>query len=507
MPTTIAELMKGASGSGLAIAGTRRRGLTYGALRSLIGRTHRQLAALRIRSGDALAVSLPNGPETAALFLALASYCRVAPLNPNYTSHEIAFSLRDVNARAIITSVDAAAAIAAAKESRVARIWLRPAPGLTPGAYELEAVDGPIGDSSDPPPRGPDDIALLLHTSGTTARPKLVPLTQRNLCLSARGVAGVLHLTPADGCLLIMPLFHIHGLVAGLLASISAGAAVYCAPGFKATSFFGWLDDSRATWYTAVPTMHQTILARARQNGDVLARHCLRLIRSCSSPLYPAVWEQLESVFGVPLVNAYGMTEAAHQIASVRLPGGLHFRATVGSSAGPEIAILNSTGGLALPGQPGEVVLRGEQLMPGYLQPPGANEAAFTNGWFRTGDEGYLQADGTLTLIGRLKEMINSGGEKISPYEVEEALLSHPSVAQAVAFAAPHRLLGEIVAAAVVVNEGCRPAERDLLAASALRLARHKIPRRIIFLDEIPRGPTGKLQRIGLAARLGILGE
>jgi acyl-CoA synthetase (AMP-forming)/AMP-acid ligase II len=352
-----------------------------------------------------------------------------------------------------------------------------------------------------PPAPGPDDIALLLHTSGTTARPKLVPLTQRNLTLSARGVADSLGLSPADACLSIMPIFHVHGLVAGLLASLAAGATVCLAPGFKATAFFSWLDSSQATWYTAVPTMHQAILARARHNRDALDRHKLRFIRSCSSTLYSSVWEELRSVFGVPVLNAYGMTEAAHQISSVRLPGSSC--ATVGLGSGPEIRIMDVEGKLLPPGHVGEVVLRGEQIMSGYLRPEGVNESAFRNGWFRTGDEGLQNSDGSLCLTGRLKEMINRGGEKVSPYEVEETLLLHPAVAQAIAFAWPDAMWGETVAAAVVIQEGCRVQKRDLLRLAGQHLARHKLPQRLFFVAEIPRGATGKLQRIGMAERLG----
>jgi acyl-CoA synthetase (AMP-forming)/AMP-acid ligase II len=501
---TILKLLTLADPDGLAIADEHRDGLTYRMLRDLMGDTHRFLTEIGIAPCDTLAISLRNGPETAALFLSLASYCRVAPLNPNYTSSEVEFALRDLNAVALVSTTRDSGAVEAARQLGIGLIWLDPAGNLCPGEYELETdfhKTGPASESSRP---SPDDIALLLHTSGTTARPKLVPLTHRNLCLSARSVASVLQLTAQDRCLSVMPLFHIHGLVGGLLASISAGAGVCCPQGFQATSFFGWLDSSQATWYTAVPTMHQAILARARHNSDVLARHKLRLIRSSSSPLYPAIWEQLEATFGVPVLNAYGMTEAAHQIASVPLPGGSKFRTTVGSAAGPQAAIMDDAGRLLPAGQIGEVVLRGEQIMSGYLQPEEANHSAFSSGWFRTGDEGFLDSDGVLTLTGRIKEMINSGGEKISPYEVEEALLLHPATAQAVAFAIPHPLLGEAVAAAVVLREDCTASERELLQAAGQRLARHKVPRRLFLLDAIPQGATGKLQRIGLAARLGV---
>ncbi len=500
---TLSNLLAFGEDACLAITDVHGSGLTYAALRSQMQQTHRVLSRIGLRRDDTVATSLRNGPETAALFLALASYCRVAPLNPSYTVPEIVFALGDLEARAFIFTEDAREAANAAGQSGVQRIFLKR--GHTPGAYELTTERGRIATfaASSPPPR-PDDIALLLHTSGTTARPKLVPITHRSITLSARGVARVLELTQEDRCLAVMPLFHIHGLVGGLLASISAGATVCCAPGFQALSFFHWLDDSRATWYSAVPTIHQTILARMKYNQDVLRRHQLRLIRSSSAPLFPAVWKQLESAFGARVLNAYGMTEAAHQISSVPLRGDSRFHGTVGAATGPEVGIIDSNGTLLSSGVTGEVVLRGEQVMRGYLKPPEANKTVFTNGWFRTGDEGFLDSKGALTLTGRLKEMINSGGEKVSPYEVEEALLLHPAVSEAVAFAAPHALLGEEVAAAVVVHTGAQVSERDLLRSVRGRLARCKIPRQLLFLDEIPRGATGKLQRIGLAARLGL---
>ena len=488
--------------SGLAITGINGTGVTYSELNAQILRTHHFLRIAGIRPADTIALSLRNGPETAALIVALLLYCSVAPLNPGYTAREVEFVLHDVKARAIILREEEQEHSSIARQSGALTILLAHADQEQPGSYMLHVKDRPATTALDAqPPPAPDSIALLLHTSGTTARPKLVPLTHRNLTLSARGVANVLELSAGDRCLSIMPLFHIHGLVAGLLASLVAGATVCCAPGFQATSFFGWLDSSRATWYTAVPTMHQTILSRARHNPETLARHRLRLIRSSSSPLYSAVWHQLERVFDVPVLNAYGMTEAAHQITSVRLPGGPKFQATVGCTTGLETAIMDSAGKLLCAGEIGEVVLRGEQITPGYLAPPGANQTAFHNGWFRTGDEGMLDAQGLLTLTGRLKEMINSGGEKISPYEVEEALLRHPGISQAVAFAQPHDLLGEQVAAAVVVRDGFTVPERELLQLAGQHLAKAKMPRQLLFVAEIPPGATGKLQRIGLAAR------
>ena len=258
-----------------------------------------------------------------------------------------------------------------------------------------------------------------------------------------------------------MPLFHIHGLIAGLAAPLSRGGAVFCTPGFNALKFFAEMEAARPTWYTAVPTMHQAILTRAGRNSDIIARHPLRFVRSSSASLPPKVIGELEAAFHAPVIEAYGMTEAAHQMAcnplnGVRKPG------SVGLAAGPEIAVMDEAGGLLGRGEIGEVVIRGDNVTLGYDNHPKANAEAFVNGWFRTGDQGVIDAEGYLTLTGRLKEIINRGGEKISPREVDEALMDHPAVLQAVTFAIPHPMLGEDVAAAVVLREGASATEQDL---------------------------------------------
>jgi acyl-CoA synthetase (AMP-forming)/AMP-acid ligase II len=346
----------------------------------------------------------------------------------------------------------------------------------------------------------------VLHTSGTTARPKIVPLRQANVAASARNVASTLALTPEDACLNIMPLFHIHGLIAAVLSSLSVGASVVCTPGFNAFKFFGWYDEANPSWYTAVPTMHQAILGMVarRPAGSTMGR--LRFIRSSSASLPPQVMTEMEQVFGVPVIEAYGMTEASHQMASNPLPPHPRFAGSVGIAAGPEIAIMDEGGTILAPDDIGEVVIRGRNVTAGYENNPEANAKSFTNGWFRTGDQGFLDKDGYLRLTGRLKELINRGGEKVSPLEVDTALMDHPAVTQVVTFAMPHDKLGEEVAAAVVLNEGATLTEQELRDFAAARLAQFKVPRRVVFLAEIPKGATGKLQRIGLAAKLGLAG-
>jgi acyl-CoA synthetase (AMP-forming)/AMP-acid ligase II len=301
-----------------------------------------------------------------------------------------------------------------------------------------------------------------------------------------------------------MPLFHIHGLIAAVLSSLAAGGAVCCTPGFNAFRFFAILDTERPTWLTAVPTMHQSLLGLAGRNRDVIARGRLRLIRSSSASLPPQVMAELESVFGAPVIESYGMTEAAHQMASNPLPPRPRFPGSVGVAAGPDIAIMDAGGALLPSGEIGEVVIRGDNVTAGYEANPAANAAAFVGGWFRTGDQGVLDGDGYLRLTGRLKEIINRGGEKISPLEVDIALMDHPAIAQAITFAAPHPMFGEEVAVAVVLREGAALDEEGLRRFAATRLAAYKAPSRVVFVDEIPKGATGKPQRIGLAEKLGL---
>jgi acyl-CoA synthetase (AMP-forming)/AMP-acid ligase II len=347
-------------------------------------------------------------------------------------------------------------------------------------------------------------VALVLHTSGTTSRPKIVPLTQRNVCASAMNVAQSIALARADRCLNIMPLFHIHGLIAAVLASAQAGASVHCTSGFDALQFFRWLEEVRPTWYTGVPTMHQAILGRATRNEAIIRSARLRLVRSSSASLPPQVMAELEKTFGAPVIEAYGMTEAAHQMASNPLPPRPRKPGSVGLPAGPDVAVMDEAGKLLPADAIGEIVIRGANVTPGYKNNAQANAAAFTNGWFRTGDQGVMDADGYFRLTGRLKEIINRGGEKISPREVDEVLLDHPAVAQVVTFAVPHAKLGEEVAACIVLADGAAADEKSIRAFAAERLADFKVPRTVVFVAEIPKGATGKLQRIGLAEKLGL---
>jgi acyl-CoA synthetase (AMP-forming)/AMP-acid ligase II/acyl carrier protein len=456
-----------------------------------------------IERQDRVALVLPNGPEMAVAFLGASCAAATAPLNPAYGAEEYAFYLSDLGAKALVVDprLDSPApSVARALNIRI--LELVPDSTARAGTFGLSGVPFSLPAVHEVPT--PGDVALLLHTSGTTARPKIVPLTHANLCSSAAHVAAALQLTDRDRCLNVMPLFHVHGLVAALLSSLAVGGSVICTPGFYVTSFFPWMDRTEPTWYTAVPTMHQSIAARAGAHREVIVRRPLRFIRSSSSPLAPAVMAELEKLFGAPVIEAYGMTEAAHQIASNPLPPEVRKPGSVGLPAGPECAVMDESGTLLHAGDTGEVVIRGPNVTEGYEGNAEANTRAFAGGWFRTGDLGRMDADGYLYITSRLKEIIDRGGEKIAPREIEEVLLSHPAVAEAVVFAVPDARLREDVGAAVVLRPGQSADEAALRAFAAGRLAHFKVPRIVRVLAELPKGPTGKVQRIGLAERIGI---
>ena len=500
---TIQDMLARPARTGVAIGAPERAALTFGALESFVAKTVETLNRAGIGRNDRVGIVLPNGPEMAAAFIAVAAGATAAPLNPAYRADEFEFYLSDLNAKALIVQAGIASpAIDVAKKLGVTLIPLSPRMNGAAGLFDLETRPG--GPAAERGAAGADDVALVLHTSGTTSQPKIVPLSQRNVMASARNISTWIRLTPEDRCLNIMPLFHIHGLIAAVLSSLYGGASVACTPGFNALKFFAWMAEVRPSWYTAVPTMHQTILARAGRNDDVIKRVPLKLIRSSSSSLPAPVMGELEAAFNAPVIESYGMTEASHQMTSNPLPPRARRAGCVGIAAGPEVAIMDDAGHLLKPGETGEIVIRGENVTRGYENNPKANETAFTKGWFRTGDQGVMDAEGYLTLTGRLKEIINRGGEKISPREVDDILMTHPSIAQAVAFAVPHDKLGEDVAAAIVLREGASATDREIREFAAKHLADFKVPRQILILDEIPKGATGKLQRIGLAEKLGL---
>lgn len=478
------------------------RVLTYRRLREQIAYVVRSLNSVGIGRNDRVVLILQNGADMAVAFLATAAGATSVPLSPDYTESELKLYLADLDVRALIIdsgSASPARTVAAAREIPVIELLSAP----EAGAFSLDL--GNICSVRQPTCGYAEaaDIALILHTSGTTSRPKIVPLSHNNICVSAQYVAAVLQLTERDRCLNVMPLFHAHGLIAAVLSSLVTGGSVVCTSGFTLSKFFDWLDELLPTWFTAVPTIHQAVLTRTAENQQIIDRCLIRLIRSATSALPPKVMLKLEEVFNAPVIESYGMTETATQITSNPLPPRERKPGSAGLAAGPEVAIRSINGEWMPPGQSGEIVLRGPNLMRAYENDLKSNQSAFVDGWFRTGDQGYLDSEGYLYLTGRLKEMINRGGEKVFPREIEEVLLEHPGVLEAVAFAVPHTTLVEDLAAAVIVTPESGLTESAIRAFTIERLVDYKVPSQVLIVDAIPKGVTGKLQRAGLAEILG----
>ncbi len=463
--------------------------ITYARLMDEVHAVCEGLRACGVRPGDAVAYVLPNGPEALFTFFgALAAGAAAMPVNPELRPEEIDFALEDSRATLLLFDEENAARVQECVQlpDRRARLSFSTAAGST--------VDGPAGGEVPAASPGPDDDALLLYTSGTTSRPKGVRLSHRNLLASARNVAASYELTAADRTLCVMPLFHVHGLVASVMATLQAGGSIVLPRRFSASGFWPVVQRYQPTWYTAVPTIHTILLNTADQYlaGEPPR---FRFVRSCSSALAPATQEAFERRFDVAVLQAYGMTEAAHQIASNPLPPAARKEGSVGLATGLEAAILDDAGHLLPTGAVGEVAIRGENVTRGYLRNPEATAAAFTNGWFRTGDQGSIDADGYIFLHGRIKELINRGGEKITPMEIDDVLLRHPAVAEAVAVGVPHPIYGEEVEAVVALKPGEQVTADELIAFSGQYLARFKVPKVIRFVPVIPRGATGKIQR------------
>jgi oxalate---CoA ligase len=462
--------------------------ITYAQAASAVDVLAQRMAALGVRRGDRVALALPNGPDIVLLLLAITTLgAAAAPLNPAYTQAEFEFFLSDIAPRLMLIPASGSAAASAAAAGTDTNL-LGVQEGQA-GPPQLLADGQPFVTQRPFEPGDPDDVALVLHTSGTTSRPKQVPLRQRNLMASARTIGAHYELGRDDVSFSVMPLFHIHGLVASTFAAMSAGGAVIAPRRFTPTRFWPQAREHRATWLSAGPTLHQMILDKADDDGPP---DSLRFVRSCSSALSPALEERAEREYQVPMLQAYGMTEASHQMSSNPLPPAARKAGSVGVPTGTQIGIADGNGNLLPDGTAGEVVIRGPGVMSGYVANPEATAAAFFGDWFRTGDRGVLR-DGYLFLEGRIKEMILRGGENIAPAEIEEVLMSHPAVRDAVCFGVANEKYGELVGAAVTLTGDVETA--DLIDHCRQQLAAFKVPASIEVLEEIPRTPTGKVQR------------
>ena len=480
--------------------------LNYGVLLDRVEEATGLLREFGIGRGDRVAVVAPTGIGSAFATLTAGFAAVCAPLNPGFTADEFRRYYAELKPAAVLVCVDAnhpARTVARALGIIVldaamtsdGRWTARPGPGDAPRVTgRCVSTAARLGDD-----------AFVLLTSGTTSRPKLVPATHGASCRSAGNAGVTLGLGADDRLLNMMPFFHAHGLFSGLLASLAAGSSIVCTAGFEADRFFDWLEEFKPSWYTAVPTIHSSVLAAASRHGHRTLHSSLRVVRSASSSLPPTVLTALETLFGVPVTETYGMTEAASQIgANPLFAGKLN---SVGVSAGAEIAIIDAEWRPLPANQAGEIALRGPTMTRGYLNDPAATASAFRDGWFRTGDLGRLDRDGYLFILGRLKDLINRGGQNIAPVEIEQVLLGHAAVAEAAVFPAPHPTLGEEVAAAVVLHAGARISVRALQAFARTQLALFKVPRRMRIVAAIPTTAVGKVNRTVLASALGLTGE
>ncbi|KAI0470706.1 peroxisomal-coenzyme A synthetase [Xylariaceae sp. FL0804] len=499
--STLQSSIHGASASVAVIIPSKPTPLTatYGDLLSECSAFQRKLAAIGIAHGSPVSIATVNSYEFIVSFLATSWQRAVAaPLNPAYKQDEFEFYIDDVKSAIVLVPRGAyqagAPSVKAARKYNAAIAecyWDDDKKEVALDVKELGMLAKSKGAGI--LQAQPDDVALVLHTSGTTSRPKVVPLTHRNLTTTMENIQKTYQLTSQDRTMLVMPLFHVHGLLCALLAPLFSGGSMIVPTKFSASDFWADFAAHGANWYTAVPTIHQ-ILLRSPPPPAPLPR-AIRFIRSCSSPLSPTVFHQLEAAFGAPVLEAYAMTEAAHQMTSNPLPPAVRKPGTVGLGQGVEVRILDGRGAELPRGAEGEICIRGDNVTSGYLNNPAANAEAFAaGGFFRTGDQGRLDEDGYVVITGRIKELINKGGEKISPIELDNALARHPDLAEVVSFAVPDELYGQDVGVAVVLRPGARLAPEELRAWAAERLAKFKTPKKVYFTEVMPKTATGKIQ-------------
>lgn len=466
--------------------------ISYDSLRRQVKTMAEALAGIGIKRGERVANVLPNGVPTIVAFLAGAEAGTAAPLNPAYRFEEFTFYLEDTSAKVLLVPPEGAE-----EAKRAARHLNIPVFAVQMDEAGNVSIEGaPKGVAFTPP--SPDDVALVLHTSGSTGRPKRVPLKQKNLAVSCQNVAATYGLTAKDVSLCVMPLFHIHGLVASTLSTFLTGGTVVVPNKFNPMSFWRTVRDYGVTWYSCVPTIHQLSVARLNAKPEGIEK--LRFVRSCSSALSAELMEKIENVVQVPVLQAYGMTEASHQMCSNPLPPQPRKTMSVGPGTGVKVGIMDDHGNILPSGDLGEVVIQGPNVIEGYENNPEANAKSFTNGWFRTGDQGMIDSDGYLHLTARIKELINRGGEKIAPLEIDAVLMTHPCVQEAVAFGMPHPTWGEEVAVAVVLKEPSP--ESALIEHCKQHLADFKVPKKVHIVEQIPRTATGKIQRRAVASAL-----
>ncbi|MDG2101278.1 MAG: acyl--CoA ligase [Dehalococcoidia bacterium] len=486
------DILKSGDDNATAISIPGKFEINYSKLKSLVNETSEQLKSFGTINEKPIVIVLGNNAEFIISFLSVTNTnAVVAPLNPEFTEEEFKFYLEDISPSLVITTENHKV-IGEAKSKNIPV-------GIVDYSGESLKIDfrGSGPDNKNYNSANENNSCLFLHTSGTTSRPKGVPLKHKNLLKSLTNIVDTYELNKEDIAMVVMPLFHVHGLIGVALSTLASGGQIVIPAKFSASAFWDIQNKYNATWYSAVPTIHQILLLRADQ--DKAPKKSFRIIRSCSAALAPSVLNDLEERFGAPVLEAYGMTEASHQMSSNPLPPEKRKAGSVGKPTGLEINIMSmeKLGEMLDVDQVGEIVIKGENVTSGYHNNNDANKEAYVNGWFRTGDQGFIDKDGYLSLTGRIKELINRGGEKISPLEVDSILINHPSVNEAVCFAFADVKYGEVVHAALVVNS--EVTEKDIQEFCSKSLASFKVPEKIYFTDKLPRTATGKIQRRNVA--------
>ncbi len=482
----------------IAIIDEKNSLISLNELKEIIEFNSNIISKINVKNTDTVAIVLENGPVFITSFLSIINNCISAPLNPSYTEGEFDFYFKDLKPKALVTNftIDHPALKVAKKNKikviNIEKYYFK----ASPKYFKNKIIKHPIPKSK--------DLALILHTSGTTSKPKMVALSHYNLLNSAKNISSALRLTVKDKNIILMPSFHIHGIIASILAPLYKGGQVVALPKFNVLSFYQHLAHHRPTWFTAVPTMLQSIIDRSKNNSKIIKDSRLNFIRSSSASLPSKTLKELEKVFNVPVIESYGMTEATHQMTTNLLPPFKRKTGSVGVPVGLKVKVINDKFKFLSNNKEGEIVIKGNSVFKGYLSNNLANKNSFSKGWFRTGDLGYFDIDGCFFISGRIKEIINRGGEKISPKEIDEVFIKHPKISKVISFSVKHAKLGEDIALAVVIKNNQTLNKADIKDFAKNKLASFKIPRNIYFLKDIPVGATGKIQRIGLAKKLGL---
>jgi long-chain acyl-CoA synthetase len=465
--------------------------LRYGELEAGTASTGAWLARHGVAAGETVSLVMPNGLMTLRLLLgAMASGRCVNPVNLLSQPEVMRYVFEHSDCRLIVAAPEWAERVRELALGLPCRVVV-----VDPDALTLP--DEMSGSRPAAPAPRPDDLALLMYTSGTTGRPKGVMLTQANLVANAQAISAEHALTPADRVLGVLPLYHINAFAVTMLAPLASGGSVAMAPKFSAARFWGQAVDNGCTWINVVPTIVSYLLEGERPTADLSQ---LRFCRSASAALPPEHLRGFERKFGLGVIETMGLTETVAPSFSNPLDPALRKLGAVGRASGCEAQIIDGELRPLPDGCTGELAIRGPNVMRGYYKNAEATAASFTpDGWLRTGDLGHRDSDGFFFVTGRIKELIIKGGENIAPREIDEALLKHPAVLDAAAVGIPDTHYGQEILACVVLREGMSATEDELRDFCIGTLGRYKTPKRFRFMADLPRGPSGKVQRLKLA--------